>query len=174
MPLLTEADAITDMADPHLVRALRDAVDGALLMCATQARCVGVSVVPGREVGKITGLIGVHGRVSGFVTVNMAERVAIRAVEGLLQDRFGQLTAQVVDGAGEITNLIVGGIKSQLAGTPWSFSQITIPSVIVGQGYQIAYARGLEFVCLTFEHADEQSLVLDERLLQVSISLLKL
>lgn len=174
MPLLTEAESFAGLADPHLVQALREAVDSALMMCATQARLVGVSVVPGREVGKITGLIGVHGRVSGFVTVNMAERVAIRAVEGLLQDRFGQLTAQVVDGAGEITNLIGGGIKSHLAGTPWSFSHITIPSVIVGQGYQIAYARGLEFVCLTFEHADEQSLVLDDRLLQVSISLLKL
>jgi chemotaxis protein CheX len=133
MPMLAETDVLSELADPHLVRALREAVDSALMMCATQARCVGVSRVPGREVGKITGLIGVHGRVSGFVTVNMAEKVAIRAVEGLLQDRFGALTAQVVDGAGEITNLVVGGIKSQLAGTPWSFSQITIPSVIVGQ-----------------------------------------
>jgi len=174
MPLLSETDVAQELADPHLVRALRDSVDSALMMCATQARCVGISRVPGREVGKITGLIGVHGRVSGFVTVNMAERVAIRTVEGLLQDRFGQLTAQVVDSAGEITNLIVGGIKSQLTGTPWSFSHITIPSVIVGQGYQIAFARGLEFVCLTFEHDDEQSLVLDDRLLQVSISLMKL
>jgi len=174
MALVTEAENITEMADPQLVRALRGSVESALMMCGTVARCVGVSIVPGREVGKITGLIGVHGRVTGFVTVNLAERVAIRAVEGLLQDRFGQLTAQVVDGAGEITNLIVGGIKSHLAGTPWSFSHITIPSVIVGTGYQIAYARGLEFVCVTFEHADEQSLVLDDRLLQVSISLLKL
>jgi CheY-specific phosphatase CheX len=160
MSLLAEPEVSVNMADPHLVRALREAVESALMMCGTHARCVGVSIVPGREVGKITG--------------NMAERVAIRAVEGLLQDRFGQLCAQVVDGAGEITNLIVGGIKSALAGTPWSFSHITIPSVIVGQGYQIAYARGLEFVCVTFEQSDEQSLVLDDRLLQVSISLLKL
>ncbi|QDU26848.1 hypothetical protein ETAA8_19320 [Anatilimnocola aggregata] len=174
MAMIAEAEVPLEMADPHLVRALRGSVESALMMCGTQARCVGVSIVPGREVGKITGLIGVHGRVSGFITVNLAERVAIRAVEGLLQDRFGQLTAQVVDGAGEITNLIVGGIKSSLAGTPWSFSHITIPSVIVGTGYQIAYARGLEFVCVTFEHADEQSLVLDDRLLQVSISLLRL
>lgn len=174
MPLLAEPEVTLPLADPHLVRAIREATDSALMMCGTRARCVGVSVVPGREVGKITGLIGVHGRVSGFITVNLAERVAIRSVEGLLQDRFGQLCAQVVDGAGEITNLVVGGIKSALAGTPWSFSQITIPSVIVGQGYQIAYARGLEFVCVTFEHADEQSLVLDDRLMQVSISLLRL
>lgn len=174
MSLVADEDISMAMADPHLVRALRGAVESALMMCGTQARCVGVSIVPGRDVGKITGLIGVHGRVSGFVTVNMAERVAIRAVEGLLQDRFGQLTAQVVDGAGEITNLIAGGIKSALGGTCWSFSHITIPSVIVGTGYQIAYARGLDFVSVTFEHADEQSLVLDDRLLQVSISLLKL
>jgi chemotaxis protein CheX len=174
MFLVAEPEVSLKLADPQLVRALREGVEGALLMCGTQARCVGVSIVPGREVGKLTGLIGVQGRVSGFITVNMAERVAIRLVEGLLQDRFGQLTPHVVDGAGEITNLIGGGIKSSLAGTPWSFSNITIPSVIVGQGYQIAYARGVEFVCLSFEHADEQSLVLDDRLLQVSISLARL
>lgn len=89
-----------------------------------------------------------------------------------MQESFGELTSQVVDGAGEITNIIVGGIKSALANSQWGFSQTTVPSVIVGQGYSIAYARGLEFVNVTFEHNDEEAVLLEDRLVHVSISLL--
>ena len=160
--------------NPVLLEAVLSSFNKGLTMCGTSARCVGVSSVPARETGIITGMIGVHGKVSGFITVNMAERFAIRAVEGLLQETFGELTSQVVDGAGEITNIIVGGIKSSLGKTKWGFSQVTVPSVIVGKGYSIAYARGLEFVNVTFEHDDPEAVLLEDRLINVSISLLLL
>jgi len=166
--------AFAGFAEPRLVKAVCDSVDSALGMCGLSAHCVGVSAVPTREAGIITGLIGVHGKVSGFITVNMSQRMAVRAVNGLLQDSYTELTNQVVDGAGEITNIIVGGVKSSLAGSPWSFSHLTVPSVIIGKGYHIAYARGLEFLNATFEHDDVEAVMLEDRLMQVSISLLKL
>jgi chemotaxis protein CheX len=143
-------------------------------MCDTQARCVGVSAVPVRDPGSITGIIGVHGQVSGFVTVNMAEQVAISIVSGLLQDEFTKLSPQIVDGVGEITNIVAGGIKKGLARTPWAFSHVTVPSVIIGHNYQISYARGLQYLCVTFEHENEEALMLDDRLLQVATSLIRL
>lgn len=169
-----EAPSPVGFAEPKLVHAISDSVEKALGMCGTSASCVGVAKVPTREAGLITGVIGVHGKVSGFITVNMSERMAVRAVSGLLQDNYTTLTNQVVDGAGEITNIIVGGIKSSLAGSPWSFSHMTVPSVIIGKGYQIAYARGLEFLNATYEHHDDEAVMLEDRLLQISISLLKL
>lgn len=169
-----EAPSAVSFAEPRLVHAISDSVEKALSMCGASAHCVGVAAVPTREAGLITGVIGVHGKVSGFITVNMSERMAVRVVNGLLQDNYTQLTNQVVDGAGEITNIIVGGIKSSLAGSPWSFSHMTVPSVIIGKGYQIAYARGLDFLNATFEHHDTEAVMLDDRLMQVSISLLKL
>jgi chemotaxis protein CheX len=169
-----ETPTVSEFAEPRLVHAISDSIHKALAMCGTSAHCVGVSSVPTGESGLITGLIGVHGKVSGFITVNMSERMAIRAVNGLLQDSYDKLTNQVVDGAGEITNIVVGGIKSMLAGSPWSFSNMTVPSVIIGKGYQIAYARGLEFINVTFEHDDADAVMLEDRLMQVSISLLKL
>jgi chemotaxis protein CheX len=135
---------------------------------------VSIATVPSSNSGIVTGMIGVHGKVSGFITVNMAERVALHTVQGLLQESYPELSSQVVDGVGEITNIIVGGIKSTLGKTPWSFSNITVPSVIVGTGYQIAYARGLEFLCATFEHDDPEAIMVDDRLIQISISLLRL
>lgn len=168
------ATVAASIVDPDLTKAVLGSVNNALTMCDLRARCVGLSSVPGHEAGLVTGMIGVHGKVSGFITVNMPERLAIRAVEGLLQEKFGKLTAQVVDGLGEITNIIVGGIKSLSAGGAWGFSNITVPSVIVGSGYHIAFSRGLTFACLTFEVDDPDAVMLEDRLLQVSLSLLRL
>ncbi len=160
--------------DPTLTAAVIGAVEGAMTMCNAEAECVSISRVPSREAGIITGMIGVHGKVSGFLTINMSEKMGIKLVGGLLQDNYTELTSQVVDGAGEITNLIVGGVKSALAGSPWSFLDMTVPSVIVGHGYAINYAKGLQFICATFECADDEVIMLQDRLMQVSVSLLKL
>jgi len=168
------ADVPVDFVDSELTSSIIKSMESAFGMCDRKAKCVGISSVPSGESGLITGLIGVHGKVSGFVTVNMADRVAIKAVEGLLQDSFSEITSQVVDGAGEITNIIVGGIKSTLGNSKWAFSNMTVPSVIIGKGYQIAYARGLEFLCATFEHEDDEAVMLEDRLVRVSISLLQL
>jgi len=174
MPSATANMSQLFVADPVLLKAMVDSVDQALTMCDTSVRCVAVSSVPARDPGTITGMIGVHGQVSGFITVNMAEMVATAAVGGLLQDHFTSINVQVIDGVGEMTNLIAGGIKKCLAGTPWAFSHVTVPSVIVGQNYQIAYSRGLEYLCVTFEHRNDSAVMLTDRMLQVAISLLRL
>jgi chemotaxis protein CheX len=174
MSVVAEKPAELVPVNQALLAATISGVQGALTMCGITTRCVGASKVPVREPGTVTGLIGVHGKVSGFITLNMTERGAFRAVGGLLQEQFKELNAQVVDGTGEITNIVVGGIKSALAGSKWAFSQITVPSVIVGNGYSIAYARGLEFLNVTFEHDDRDAVLLEDRLIQVSISILTL
>ena len=165
---------IQTLGESPLTTAVVQAVTNGLTMCETTAKCVGLSRIPGNETGIVTGLIGVHGNVSGFITVNLSEQFAIHAVGGLLQEKYEGLTSQVVDGVGEIANIIIGGIKSTLAGTEWGFSHITVPSVIVGKGYHIAFARGLEFLSVTFEHEDEEVVMLQDRLLNVSMSLLRL
>ena len=169
-----EATSTEIPVDPKLVKAVVNSVNGGLVMCGAKARCVGIASVPYRDTGLVTGMIGVHGKASGFVTVNISQRMAIKLAEGLLQEKFDSLTSQVVDACGEITNIIVGGIKGELAGSDWSISNITVPSIIVGQGYQITYARGLQFLCAMFESDDEEAVMLEDRLLQVSISLLRL
>lgn len=161
-------------ADPILLKAINDAVASCLTMCEMAVKCVGVNTVPVRDPGSITGMIGVHGNVSGFITVNMAEPVARALVSGLLQDSFQTLSHQVVDGVGEITNIISGGIKKGLVGSPWAFGHVTVPSVIIGQNYQIAYAKGLQYLSVTFEQENAEALMLSDRMIQVAISLIRL
>ena len=71
-------------------------------------------------------------------------------------------------------NIIAGGVKSGLSPTPWAFSNVTIPSVIIGNNCQIAYAMGLEYLAVTFEQENEETLLLDDRLMKVAISLIRL
>lgn len=170
----TEQLPATFGVDPALLQSIVDGVDSCLAMCGRQAKCVGVSTVPIDDSGSVTGLIGLHGEVSGFITVNMAEHAAMSAVGGLLQDEFEKLTPQVVDGVGEITNIIAGGIKRGLAGTQWGFRYVTVPSVIVGQNYHIAFAAGLQYLSVTFEQPDDdEALVLNDRLVKVALSLIR-
>ncbi len=158
----------------RLFHSVTEAMNSALDMCEIKIRCVGISSMPGQEAGMITGMIGVHGKVSGFVSVNMSERFAVHAVEGLLSEKFGKLSSQVIDGAGELTNIIVGGIKAGLANTKWGFSNITVPSVIVGKNFMVAYSKGLEFLTVTFEHDDDDAFMIEDRMIHVSMSLLTL
>lgn len=161
-------------ADPVLLKSIVDSVEQALQMCDSVARCVAVARVPARDPGSVTGLIGVHGSVSGFITVNLAERVAKSIVGGLLQDSYDALTGQVIDGVGELTNIIAGGIKKGVLGSPWAFGNVTVPSVIVGRNYQIAFCRGLEYLSVTFEQENDDAVLLEDRLMQVAVSLIRL
>jgi len=178
--MATVTESVADSTSSHvevnsvLLHAVVESVKSAMVMCDMKVHCVGVSRVPARDTGNITGMIGVYGKVSGFLTVNLAERFAICAVEGLLQEEYGKLTSQVIDGAGEITNIIAGGVKSMLAKTRWGFSQITVPSTIVGRDFSIAYTRGLEFLDVMFEHDDPEAFRLEDRMMHVSMSLLTL
>lgn len=174
MAATAEASPASLIVNQTLLDAVVNSSENAMKMCDMSARCVGASRVPGKEVGIVTGMIGVHGNVSGFATVNMSERFAIHAVSRLMQDDLStELTTEVVDGAGELTNMIVGGIKSALSTSDWAFSHITVPSVIVGKGYSIAYARGLEFLSATFEYEDSDAVLIEDRLFTVSMSLLR-
>ncbi len=46
--------------------------------------------------------------------------------------------------------------------------------MIVGQNYQIAYVKGIEYVCVAFEQQNVETILLPDRLLQVAISLIRL
>ena len=159
--------------EPVLLKGLIEGVNSGLSMCGVEAKCVGISRIPLRDAGDVTGLIGVHGAASGFIAVNMAEQVALKSVGGLLQDTFDRLTPQVLDGVGEITNIISGGIKKGLAGSSWAFSHVTVPSVIVGRQYEITYIRGLEYLCALFEYDLPDSILLRDRILTTSVSLIR-
>ena len=149
-------------------------VESCFSMCELPVRVVGLSKVPlNLANGSVTGMIGMSGKSTGFLTVTMPEHVAMLSVSGLLQDEFTKINSQVVDGVGELTNIICGGMKSRLSNTPWMLENITIPSVILGNNYQISYSKGIEFGSVLFEIDDPETLTIHDRLFLVTSSLIQ-
>ncbi len=157
-----------------IMNAIILSVENCFSMCELPVRVVGLSKVPTTlPSGSITGMIGMNGKCTGFLTFTLPERVATLAVSGLLQDEFTKINSQVVDGVGELTNIITGGLKTRLSNTPWMLGNITIPSVILGSNYHISYSKGIEFGCVMFEIDDPETLSLQDRIFLVTTSLMQ-
>ena len=161
-------------SDPAVSSAIGESVFAALGMCGVEAKCAGITSIPISDVGDITGIIGCHGDTSGFITINMSGFIARQLVGGFLGDQFEEMCPQVVDGIGELANLVAGGIKKGMVSTEWGFGNVTIPSVIVGSHYQIAHAAGLNHISVMFDLPSAESLSANDRVLKVSLALIKL
>ena len=85
----------------------------------------------------VSGIIGLAGPASGSVTVNFPEIVAIAAVNSIFGTDEDVLSSGIVDGVGEITNIIAGDAKVRLGQVGYNFD-IGIPKMIAGNGYSIS------------------------------------
>ena len=157
-----------------IVNSLIASVENCLQMCDLKVRVVGVTKIPIQlPEAPITGLIGLSGKCTGFVSLTLPERVGTLAVSGLLMEEHKSINAQVIDGIGEITNVIAGGLKTRLYNTPWMVNTITIPSVILGERYNISYSKGIEYCGVTFEVDDPDTLTIHGRVFMVNASLIQ-
>jgi len=157
-----------------IVNSLITSVEGCLQMCDLKTRIVGVTKIPIQlPDAPVTGLIGLSGKCTGFISITMPERVATLAVSGLSMEEYKTINAQVIDGVGEITNIIAGGLKTKLYNTPWMVNNITVPSVILGDHYNISYSKGIEYCGVTFEVDDPDTLSIHNRVFTVNTSLIQ-
>ncbi len=157
-----------------ITNSIITSVESCLQMCDLKMRVVGATKIPVQlPRAPVTGMIGLSGKCTGFISLTMPERVATLAVSGLSMEEYTQVNAQVVDGVGEMTNIIAGGLKTKLYNTPWMINNITIPSVILGENYHIAYTKGIEYCGITFEVDDPDTLTIQDRVFMVSTSLIQ-
>ena len=149
-------------------------VENCLQMCGLKMRVVGITRIPIHlPDAPVTGMIGLSGKCTGFISLTMPNRVATLAVSGLSMEEYTTVNAQVVDGVGEITNIIAGGLKTKLYNTPWMINNITVPSVILGSNYDISYAKGIEYCGITFEIDDPETMSITSRVFMVNTSLMQ-
>ncbi|GHT42046.1 hypothetical protein FACS189443_4590 [Planctomycetales bacterium] len=157
-----------------ITNSLIASVEGCLKTCDLKTRVVGITKIPIQlPNAPVTSMIGMSGKCTGFITVTMPERVATLAVSGMLMEEHKTISAQVIDGVGEMTNIISGGLKTKLYNTPWMVNNITVPSVILGSNYHIAFAKGIEYCGITFEIDDPDSMLIHDRVFMVNTSLIQ-
>ena len=82
----------------------------------------------------VSAIIGFHGDVVGNVVISLQMGAAKKLVASFAGMEMEPGSADFVDAVGELANMIAGGAKKHLGNA----ASISVPSVIVGKGHQIA------------------------------------
>lgn len=101
-----------------------------------------------QDLQEVSGIIGLAGQSAGAVVLSFARETAIKVVSRFVDHPFTALTNDVLDGVGELVNIIAGNAKSELTGYRVS---ISLPGVIVGSSYKIRWPDGVPVISIPFE-----------------------
>jgi chemotaxis protein CheX len=106
----------------------------------------------GEETYGVSGIIGLGGEATGAVVLNFPEAAAIRVVGKFVGEEFTSITSGVVDGVGELTNIIAGDAKNRLVQKGYKF-EIGLPKIVTGRSYITAQNKSVP--CLVVSFASE-------------------
>lgn len=88
-------------------------------------------------VGDISGVIGVvSDAFNGSVVISFPEATFLKVMSGMLGEEITKMDKEIVDGAGEITNMIFGQAKVVLNEKGYGI-KMAIPSVVTGKGHSL-------------------------------------
>lgn len=111
-----------------------------------------------REVvtGDISGIIGiVSDTFDGSVVISFPEKTFLKVISNMLGEDYQKIDQEIVDGAGELTNMIFGQAKIVLNEKGYGI-KTAIPSVVYGKDHSLsALTRGpVVVVPFTTDHGD--------------------
>jgi len=89
--------------------------------------------------GDVSGLIGMIGpETKGSLSITFDENLALTIMERMVGERPAKLDADVGDMVGEVTNMIAGSAKRDLADQGYDFGMAT-PVVVSGKDHTISH-----------------------------------
>ncbi|MBC8317084.1 MAG: chemotaxis protein CheX [Desulfobulbaceae bacterium] len=90
--------------------------------------------------GEVTGIIGMTSEgTAGCMIVSFSEKCILQIVANMLMEPAKEkVDDEIIDAVGELTNMICGGAKAQLAKLNYTFDLAT-PTMVVGKGVEISY-----------------------------------
>lgn len=103
----------------------------------------------GEERYGVTGIIGLGGEATGAVVLNFPEDVAVKSVSSFVGEVYDAINSDVVDGVGELTNIIAGDAKNRLLQKGYSFD-IGLPKIVVGRNYVTAQSSSIACIVIQF------------------------
>ena len=101
---------------------------------------------PTHDVSAVIGVTGSSSR--GTIVLSFSKQVAIQVLERILGTVETEINAEVCDAVGELTNMIAGAAKAQLAHLDLS---ISIPNIVVGRDHKVMYSSEVQPICILFE-----------------------
>ena len=87
--------------------------------------------------GDVSGLIGMVGpQTKGLLSISFEGKLALRIMQRMLGEKLENINEEVTDMVGEITNMVTGGAKKELAQKGYEFDMAT-PIVVSGMNHTI-------------------------------------
>ena len=97
---------------------------------------------------EVSGIIGLAGETVGAVVLSFSRETAIKIVSTFEGRTYTALGSEVIDGVGELINIIAGNAKEGLG----DFRiEISLPGVITGKTYEIHWPEGIPVVTIPFD-----------------------
>jgi len=99
------------------------------------------------ESDDIIGVIGMTGTSKGIVAVKFPVKTALQSVGKMVGMEFKKIDPSIIDGVGELINIIAGNAKVKFEGQRISLS---LPTVVRGNMYKLNNLTGAVFLTLPF------------------------
>ncbi len=96
----------------------------------------------------ISGVIGLSGRAVGAAVLSMSEPAAIAAASHLLMSEINEVSDDVLDAVGELTNMVAGAAKAELEEYEL---MVSLPNVITGEAHEIHFPSDVQPISVPFE-----------------------
>lgn len=97
---------------------------------------------------EVSGIIGLAGETVGAVVLSFSRETAIKMVSRMEGKTYKALGKEVIDGVGELINIIAGNAKQGLS----DFRiEISLPGVITGTTYRIHWPEAIPVVSIPFD-----------------------
>ncbi|MBI4666081.1 MAG: chemotaxis protein CheX [Nitrospinae bacterium] len=89
-----------------------------------------------KSVGDISGVIGLTGASRGAIVISFTTDAVCKVVGSMLGETYTDLSPDVRDAVGELTNMISGDARRRLAELGIVF-EAGIPTIVAGKGHEI-------------------------------------
>lgn len=93
----------------------------------------------------VSGVIGLSGEAQGLIALSFPKHMALKIVGALLRTEDEISYDEMVDGIGEIANIVAGLAKQDLGDFKFS---ISLPNVVIGSDHKIATQSGVPAVMI--------------------------
>ena len=96
----------------------------------------------------ISGVIGLSGKAVGAAVLSMSEPAALAAASHMLLSEITEISDDVLDAVGELTNMIAGVAKAELEEYRL---MVSLPNVITGEDHEIHFPSDVRPVSIPFD-----------------------
>ena len=103
--------------------------------------------------GDISGIVGMAGESEGSLSLSFSKECILYIVSSMFGEPITDITEEVKDAVGELTNMISGDARRRLE-TAGILYQGAIPSVITGPGHEIRHVTKEPIISIPFDSAN--------------------